>query len=325
MRRRISIPLTLSHLRLFRPIHIPFFFLMIRRPPRSTLFPYTTLFRSRRRPRRRCAGDAPRVSGHRARPRPERGDRTPGERGDVPARRHHRHGTGWRSRGWHGVPHGRCPVAAAAGARGAARGARHGAGAARATPHMTQPARLRITDGTVYDPANGVDGVVRDVCIERDQIVAEVPASAPRLDARGMGVMPGGVDLHAHVAGSSVNHARRLLPEEHTADPLTAPRLEDGAVARSGTGGTLPSTFATGYRYAGLGYTTVMEAAVAPPPAPHPPPGVDDTPILDAGCFVLLGNDDYLLRQLAAGEGARARDYVAWLLGTTRNRAPARP
>src|SRR3712207_7353074 len=29
-----------------------FFFLMIRRPPRSTLFPYTTLFRSRRRHRR---------------------------------------------------------------------------------------------------------------------------------------------------------------------------------------------------------------------------------------------------------------------------------
>src|SRR5256885_2733853 len=27
----------------------PFFFLMIRRPPRSTLFPYTTLFRSRPR------------------------------------------------------------------------------------------------------------------------------------------------------------------------------------------------------------------------------------------------------------------------------------
>src|SRR5215471_19828957 len=28
---------------------VPFFFLIIRRPPRSTLFPYTTLFRSRRR------------------------------------------------------------------------------------------------------------------------------------------------------------------------------------------------------------------------------------------------------------------------------------
>src|SRR3990172_1938624 len=35
---------------------MPSFFLMIRRPPRSTLFPYTTLFRSRSargRPRRR--------------------------------------------------------------------------------------------------------------------------------------------------------------------------------------------------------------------------------------------------------------------------------
>src|SRR2546422_3159992 len=29
------------------PLHFFFFFLMIRRPPRSTLFPYTTLFRSR--------------------------------------------------------------------------------------------------------------------------------------------------------------------------------------------------------------------------------------------------------------------------------------
>src|SRR5215510_9903702 len=29
-------------------VMVSFFFLMIRRPPRSTLFPYTTLFRSRR-------------------------------------------------------------------------------------------------------------------------------------------------------------------------------------------------------------------------------------------------------------------------------------
>src|SRR2546430_7456549 len=32
---------------------VDFFFLMIRRPPRSTLFPYTTLFRSATRPSRR--------------------------------------------------------------------------------------------------------------------------------------------------------------------------------------------------------------------------------------------------------------------------------
>src|SRR5438874_7820654 len=40
-----------------------FFFLMIRRPPRSTLFPYTTLFRSRRAIRRRAALERPRARG----------------------------------------------------------------------------------------------------------------------------------------------------------------------------------------------------------------------------------------------------------------------
>jgi formylmethanofuran dehydrogenase subunit A len=183
---------------------------------------------------------------------------------------------------------------------------------------VTTPARLRIAGGTVYDPAHGVDGVVRDVCIEGGGIVAELPAGAPRLDVRGMVVMPGGVDIHAHVAGSSVNHARRLLPEEHAADPAPAPRLVDGPPARSGTGGTVPSTFATGYRYAGLGYTTAMEAAVAPLAARHAHAELDDTPLIDSGFFVLLGNDDYLLRQIAAGETARARDYAGWLLGVTR-------
>ena len=183
---------------------------------------------------------------------------------------------------------------------------------------MTTPSRLRIAGGTVYDPANGVDGAVRDVCIEGERIVAELPAGVPRLDVRGMVVMPGGVDIHAHVAGSSVNHARRLLPEEHAADPAPAPQLADGPPARSGTGGTVPSTFATGYRYAGLGYTTAMEAAVAPLAARHAHAELDDTPIIDSGFYVLLGNDDYLLRQIAAGETARARDYAGWLLGVTR-------
>src|SRR3954463_1979311 len=46
-----------------------FFFLMIRRPPRSTLFPYTTLFRSGRGPQRR------REARRRRAPRPPRADR----------------------------------------------------------------------------------------------------------------------------------------------------------------------------------------------------------------------------------------------------------
>src|SRR6266702_5683199 len=52
-----------------------FFFLMIRRPPRSTLFPYTTLFRSpgsgRCRPSPPPPGTAPRRARSRARRRSE--------------------------------------------------------------------------------------------------------------------------------------------------------------------------------------------------------------------------------------------------------------
>ena len=183
---------------------------------------------------------------------------------------------------------------------------------------MSAPDRLRIVGGAVHDPANGIDGEVRDICIEGGRIVASLPDGAPRLDAAGMIVMPGGVDIHSHLASSSCNHARRLLPEEHSADPAPAPALHDGASPpRSGTGGTVSSTFTTGYRYAGLGYTTVFDAAVAPLLARHSHAELDDTPCVDGGFFALMGNDEYLLRQVAAGERERARDYAAWLVGST--------
>ena len=174
---------------------------------------------------------------------------------------------------------------------------------------------LRIAGGIVYDPANGVDGEVRDICIADGRIVAEVGGDARAIDARGMIVMPGGVDIHSHVASGSVNLARRLLPEEHAADPVPAPQLVDGVLSRSGSGGTVPTTFTTGYRYAGLGYTTVFDAAVAPSGARLSHLEFDDTPIVDGGCFVLMGNDDYLLRLIDDGQRERAREYAAWLLG----------
>src|SRR5438093_8766982 len=42
----------------YRDVILSFFFLMIRRPPRSTLFPYTTLFRSQGGDRRAAGGAA---------------------------------------------------------------------------------------------------------------------------------------------------------------------------------------------------------------------------------------------------------------------------
>ena len=180
--------------------------------------------------------------------------------------------------------------------------------------------QLRIVGGAIYDPANDVDGAVRDLCIDDGRIVDDVPATAPRLDARGMVVMPGGVDMHCHVASGAVNAARRLLPEDHARHPARAPGLtRDDVVTipRSGSDGTVPTTFTTGYRYAGLGYTTVFDAAVAPLMARSAHAQLDDTPIVDGGFFALLGNDEYLLRLIDAGDRERAREYAAWTLGAT--------
>src|SRR3954464_8575588 len=52
-----------------------FFFLMIRRPPRSTLFPYTTLFRSQRKDRAHGLADAGGRLGHQAPPQDRKSTR----------------------------------------------------------------------------------------------------------------------------------------------------------------------------------------------------------------------------------------------------------
>ena len=170
---------------------------------------------------------------------------------------------------------------------------------------------LRITGGRVYDPANGVAGEERDVCLSDGKVVDDVPAHAARIDARGMVVMPGGVDIHAHIAGPAVNAARRLAPEEHRADVH-----DRSAVLRSGTGGTVPSTFVTGYRYALLGYTTVVEAAAPPLAARHVLAELRDTPMIDAAFLVLLGNNVALF-DLIRRDPARVRDAIAWWLEVT--------
>jgi formylmethanofuran dehydrogenase subunit A len=174
---------------------------------------------------------------------------------------------------------------------------------------------LRIAQGRVYDPANGIDGELRDVCLDGGKVVEELPAHAPRISARGMVVMPGGVDIHSHIAGPAVNAARKLAPEEHRADVL-----DRTAVMRSGTGGTVPSTFATGYRYALLGYTTVVDAATPPLAARHALAELRDTPMVDAAFLVLMGNNlalFELIREAPPDAAGRVTEAVAWWLEAT--------
>jgi formylmethanofuran dehydrogenase subunit A len=173
---------------------------------------------------------------------------------------------------------------------------------------------LRIAGGSVYDPANGIAGEVRDVCVQDGKIVDDVPAHVRTIDARGMVVMPGGVDIHAHIAGPTVNAARKLLPDEHRADVL-----DRTAITRSGTGGTVPSTFTTGYRYALLGYTTVVEAATPPLAARQTLAELRDTPVIDALFLILMGNNLALFELIRSEPGGwgRVREAIAWWLQAT--------
>ncbi|MEQ8289912.1 MAG: formylmethanofuran dehydrogenase subunit A [Gammaproteobacteria bacterium] len=174
-------------------------------------------------------------------------------------------------------------------------------------------ASLRIINGRVYDPANGIDGEIKELCIKDGKLVDSVEEDATVIDARGMVIMPGGVDIHCHIAGPKVNAARKLQPEDHRHDvhPSTP-------FTRSGTGGTVPSTFATGYRYATLGYTTAMEAAVTPIGARHTLEEFHDTPVIDKGFYVLLGNN-ILLQQLLKEKRYEEFDQaVAWWVSSTK-------
>jgi formylmethanofuran dehydrogenase subunit A len=177
---------------------------------------------------------------------------------------------------------------------------------------------IRITGGAVHDPANSVDGEVRDVCLNDGKVVADVGPDARRIDARGMVVMPGGVDIHAHIAGPTVNAARKLSPEERRDDPVD----RTGAL-RSGTGGLVPSTFTTGYRYSLLGYTTVVEAAAPPLAARHVLSELRDTPMIDKAFLILMGNNQVLfelIRRSAGAVGAGRdliKDAIAWWLDAT--------
>jgi formylmethanofuran dehydrogenase subunit A len=180
---------------------------------------------------------------------------------------------------------------------------------------------LKIAQGTVYDPANGIDGQVRDIWISGTRIV-EAPTDpevrpSRNIDARGLVVMAGGVDMHCHIVGPKVNMARRMCPEQKR----RGEHIYRTAVTHSGTMGSVPSTFATGYKYAGLGYTTAFDAAIPPLSAWHAHEEFQDTPCIDKGFYILVGNNQYLMRSIQQGEQEKVKALIGWLLSSAKSYA----
>lgn len=186
---------------------------------------------------------------------------------------------------------------------------------------------IRLKGGTVFDPANGVDGERRDLAICDGRIV-DVPANVPadsEYDATGMIVMAGGIDMHSHIGGGKTNLSRLLLPEDHRDDPVRDAAYEsvqdaNGRYLRLPSCGVCaPGTLATGYRYAEMGYTAAFEPAMMPSNARHTHLEMGDTPIIDHGAYVMLGNDELFLQMLAARDDfERLRDYVGWTIHSSK-------
>jgi len=173
---------------------------------------------------------------------------------------------------------------------------------------------LIIKNGTVYDPLNGIDGEKKDLFIKDGKIAEE--ADGKEIDASGLIVLPGGVEIHTHIAGSKVNLGRLFRPEDHRKDPVSRT-----GVTRGGVGYTVPTTFVTGYRYVKLGYTTLMEAAAPPLGARHTHEELNDIPIVDKGCYTLMGNNYFVLRYIKEKDFEKLKNFVAWLLKATKGYA----
>ncbi|MEW6624011.1 MAG: formylmethanofuran dehydrogenase subunit A [Bacillota bacterium] len=174
---------------------------------------------------------------------------------------------------------------------------------------------LKVINGYVYDPVQGLNGQKKDLWIDNGTII-EAPEEKSQgcqvIDAADMIVMPGGVDIHSHIAGPKIYSARLLRPEEYRRyyDLKKRTLQESTAVA-------VPTISLTGFLYTKMGYTTVMEAAVPPIMARHAHMDLNDIPVIDKGCFILMGNNRYIFDLISRKQKGQLKDFVAWLLHNT--------
>ena len=168
---------------------------------------------------------------------------------------------------------------------------------------------LRITGGKVYDPANGVNGEVRDVCIADGKIVADVRRRPHHRRDRAWSSSPAAWMSTRTSPGRRSNFARGLIPEHHRkATPIFHTPARRGRHRR--------------HHAHHLRHRLPLRRAWATPPSTRPPCPIlsakhtheelRDTPIVDKACCVLMANNEIVLDLLENGEYERAKHVVAW-------------
>lgn len=174
---------------------------------------------------------------------------------------------------------------------------------------------IRFINAQLVDPTHPDNGSLVEITIEGDQIVDSkvMPGQAPgarasktktsktkTIDMQGCLVMAGAIDLHTHIGGGKVNLARLLMQETL-------------GTKRSAERGPMWSSIVNGQKYAAMGYTACFEPAMLLPQARATHLQLADTPLLDAGAYVVMGNEDWLLQALGRGlEAPRLERLVAW-------------
>lgn len=176
-----------------------------------------------------------------------------------------------------------------------------------------------LKNAKVIDPAQGKDGVKEDIYIRNGRIIAK-PSDTEKIhqtiDLNGKVVMAGAIDMHSHIGGGKVNIARMMLPEFQETKRYTEP--EAHICTPNCAHHATPSTTDTGMRYIEMGYTAAFEPAILAINARQAHLEMGDTPMIDKGGYVVLGNDDYFLRLLSQKADQKTiNDYVAWTLNAT--------
>jgi formylmethanofuran dehydrogenase subunit A len=172
---------------------------------------------------------------------------------------------------------------------------------------------LLIKNAFVIDPLNDIRGEIMDIPIREGKIVEEVSGRAEVIDAEGYLTLPGGIDSHSHVCGTKVNFGRYMSPED----------MRAGRTARKGrmhvtSGYSVPTTFGNSYRYSAMGYTMVLEGAMAPLEARHTHEEFTATPHQDMMANTLFDGNWSIMEAVHEKDVKRAAAVVAWTLNAVK-------
>ncbi len=160
-----------------------------------------------------------------------------------------------------------------------------------------------LRNARIIDPSQP-DASLTSLLYENAHIVApDAERNADRvIDLGGAFVLAGGIDIHTHIGGGKVNIARMLMSE-----------------VRGKDGGPVWPTLRTGQLYSEMGYTACFEPAMLLSGSRHTHLELADTPYIDSGAYVVLGNEDWLLSLLADGaEHQIICEHVSWAVKATR-------